>query len=312
MRYVLLTWNPGPHNEEQYTPEQWLEEMVIPLRSGDQPEGDRWSIGTNWHVIGEADPVCMLRQGVHGRGIVAMGVITRGPFTAAHWNTAKDGDAHYVNVAWHRAMDLNQMITLDELEQAVPGFAWNKVYSSGRIIEGEPADQLAALLGQAPPGKQPRKKGPGPQYGSAEHNRLVELEAMAIVTGGYEDEGWTVSDVSKQNLGWDLEVRRGRSVNCVEVKGATGPLPEFFLTPNEHRAAAEKSNWVAVVITDIFTGEPGWHELSGADVVAAAVPTQFRVTSCSSVISAASDYAGASRAGADTLRSTRWRPRHDT
>lgn len=68
----------------------------------------------------------MLRQGIHGRGIVATGVITRAPFTAPHWNRSKTGDAHYVNVAWHRAMDLNQMITLVDLEREVPGFAWNK------------------------------------------------------------------------------------------------------------------------------------------------------------------------------------------
>lgn len=197
--------------------------MVIPLRSGDQPDGDRWSIGTNWHVIEVADPVCMLRQGVHERGIVAVGIVTSEPFTDAHWNLAKDEDAHYVNVAWRRAIDLNQIITLEELEREVPGFAWNKVYSSGRIIEGESADQLAALLGQGPPGGKPKKQGQ--QYGSAEHNRLVEREATAIVKAGYEHEGWTVNDVSSQNLGWDLEVRRGNSVSYVEVKGARDLSP---------------------------------------------------------------------------------------
>jgi hypothetical protein len=63
------------------------------------------------------------------------------------------------------------------------------------------------------------------------------------------------------------------------VKGVTGSLPDFFLTPNEYRAAAGKDGWIAVVITDIFGVEPGWYELQGADVVAAAVPTQFRVAS---------------------------------
>lgn len=277
MRYVLLTWNPGPHNDEQYTPEQWLDEMVLPLSHGQQPEGDRWSIGTNWKTIQRSDPVCMLRQGAHGRGIVAVGAVTRPPFTAPHWNPAKDGDAHYVNVAWHRAIDLNQMITIEELEREVPGFDWRTVYSSGRIVEDEAADQLAALLGQSPlPGK-PKKKGQ--QYGTAEHNRLVELEAMAIVTDGYQSEGWTVSDVSAQNLGWDLEARRGKLVKLVEVKGATGPRPEFFLTANEHRAASDESDWVAVVITEVFAEQPGWHELNGTEVVEAAVPIQFRVTS---------------------------------
>lgn len=275
MRYVLLTWNPGPNDDEQFTPERWLDEMVIPLLEGRPPDGDRWSVGTNWKTIKAGDLACMFRQGAHGRGIVATGVITHSPFPESHWNPAKAGDAWYVNVAWNRAFDLNQMINVDELEREVPGFAWRQVYSSGRVIDGDAAEDLAALLGQAPV---PTKKG-GQQFGRSEHNRLVELEAMRLATCGYEDDNYVVQDVSKQNLGWDLEARRGDTVAYIEVKGTTGPLPEFFVTPNEHRAAYRQQGWVAVVITEVFGTEPGWFELSGPDVLAAAKPTQYRVVS---------------------------------
>ena len=77
----------------------------------------------------------MFRQGVHGRGIVITGVITRGAFQKAHWNADKTGDAWYVNVAWNGALDLNQMINVDELEREVPGYSWDRVYSSGRIAD---------------------------------------------------------------------------------------------------------------------------------------------------------------------------------
>lgn len=276
MRFVLLTWNPGPGDDEQYTPDQWLNEMVLPIQEGRLPNGDRWSIGTNWKIIESGDLVCMFRQGVHGRGIVATGVITRGAFRDTHWNPDKTGDAWYVNVAWSRALDLNQMITIDELAREVPGFAWNRVYGSGRIVDGSPAQDLASLLGQGPPPPKTPKKG-GQQFGTAEHNRLVELEAMKFVSAGYKAERYIVRDVSKRNLGWDLEARRGGKVSYIEVKGATGPLPEFFLTPNEHRAASDQKGWVAVVITEIFGAEPAWHEFSGPEVTAAAKPTQFRV-----------------------------------
>lgn len=181
---------------------------------------------------------------------VATGVITSAPFTAPHWNEAKS-------------------------EREVPGFPWNQVYSSGRIIEGDAGDKLAVLLGQGTPNANGKAKGQ--QYGNAEHNRLVELEAMVVVRAGYEQEHWVVSDVSKDNLGWDLEARRGKMVRYIEVKGATGPKPEFFLTLNEYRATAEQDNWIAAVITDIFGGEPCWYEFEGADVLAAALPTQYRV-----------------------------------
>jgi len=107
--------------------------------------GNRWSIGTNWKIIEAGDMVCMFRQGVHGRDIVATGVITRGAFRDSHWNPDKTGDAWYVNVAWNRALDLNQMITIDELAREVPGFAWTKAYSSGRTVDGSPAEHLASL-----------------------------------------------------------------------------------------------------------------------------------------------------------------------
>jgi hypothetical protein len=276
VRYVLLTWNPGAYDDEQYTPEQWLEEMVLPLQAGRVPEGDRWSVGTNWKAIEVGDLVCMFRQGDHGRGIVATGVITREAFLAPHWNPDKSGDAWYVNVSWNRALDLNQMISIDELEREIPTFAWNKVYSSGRIVDGAAAADLSALLGQAPLASGANANG-GQGFGTADHNRLVEHEAMDFAIRGYEAEGYEVSDVSDQNLGWDLEARLAKKVVYVEVKGATGPLPEFFLTPNEHRAAVERPNWVAVVITEVFGAEPSWFEFSGTDVVAAARPIMYRV-----------------------------------
>lgn len=275
MRYVLLSWNPGPDNDQEYTPEEWLDQMVIPLQEGRVPEGDRWSLGTNWKTIAVGDQVCQFRQGAHGRGIVATGVVTKNPFKAKHWQSDRSGEAWFVNVAWNRALDLNRMITVDELTRAVPEFAWNHVYGSGRIVDGSAAERLAGVLGQSP---LPDERSPGgQQFGSAEHNRLVELESMAIVCAGYRAKGHEILDVSSQKLGWDLEARRGKEVLYIEVKGVTGPSPEFFLTPNEHRAAAEQKNWVAVVVTGVFSAKHGWFELSGDDVTAAATPTQFRV-----------------------------------
>ncbi|MBM6399789.1 DUF3883 domain-containing protein [Phycicoccus sonneratiae] len=276
MRYVLLTWNPGPDDSDQYTPQEWLERMVLPLQLGQQPDGDRWSIGTNWRAIAKGDLVCMLRQGSHGRGIVATGVITRGPFLAPHWDSTRTGKAHYVNVAWGRAMPINEMITVAELEARVPGFAWGQIYSSGRIVEGEAGAALAELLGQGPPRGRGAKKGQ--QFGTVEHNRLVELEAMRVVTRDYESSDWTVEDVSAKKLGWDIEAHRGGARLYVEVKGVTGPDPAFFLTANEHRAAAEQAGWITVVVTGVFGPKVSLSTLTAANVLNAARPTQYRVT----------------------------------
>lgn len=276
MRYVLLTWNPGPGDDERYTPDEWFDAMVLPLQEGRQPDGYRWSIGTNWNRIITGDLVCMYRQGVHGRGIVATGVITGGAFLDSHWNPDKAGDAWYVNVAWNQALDLTQMITVDELKHQVSDFAWDNVYASGHIVDGSAAEQLACLLGQGPP-LTAQGEG-GQQFAAAERRQQVELEAMECVSAGYRAERYEVTDVSRQNLGWDLEARRNGEMVYIEVKGTTGLHPEFFLTANEHRAATDQEGWVAVVITDIFGAEPSWYEFSGLDVAAAARPTQYRVT----------------------------------
>jgi hypothetical protein len=92
---------------------------------------------------------------------------------------------------------------------------------------------------------------------------------------GYRNEGYTVTDVSSQNLGWDLRVQQGKTVLCVEVKGETGPKPDFF--PHAERvsrcARPEGLEWCRHHWH--FSEEPEWHELSAADVVAAALPTQY-------------------------------------
>ncbi len=52
--------------------------------------------------------------------------------------------------------------------------------------------------------------GSGAGYGDPETNTAVEHAAMTAVTEQYQARGWTVEDVSRHNLGWDLDCRSPR------------------------------------------------------------------------------------------------------
>jgi len=49
-----------------------------------------------------------------------------------------------------------------------------------------------------------------------------ERISMKHVIGLLERDGWSVSDVSRENRGYDLDARRGPDMRAVEVKGVLG------------------------------------------------------------------------------------------
>ena len=78
MRHVLLTWNPGRDNDQQWSPEEWEADMVARFSEG-RTRDSTWSVGNRVHGIEPGDRAYLLRQGTHGRGLVAVGEITSGP-----------------------------------------------------------------------------------------------------------------------------------------------------------------------------------------------------------------------------------------
>mgnify|MGYP001607991926 FL=1 len=51
--------------------------------------------------------------------------------------------------------------------------------------------------------------------------------------------GYSLEDVSKENLGWDLEAVSGSLTLRIEVKGLSGQAASIELTPNEYNAFLE-------------------------------------------------------------------------
>jgi hypothetical protein len=69
--------------------------------------------------------------------------------------------------------------------------------------------------------------------------RGAEQQVLAVLEGW----GWKVEDVSRQNIGYDIEGRTTEGVEvCVEVKSIDYPGQAFTLTSNEEAVAREKGD----------------------------------------------------------------------
>lgn len=274
VRHILLTWNPGPYNDEQWSPEMWEIEMVEGTSESRTLDG-RWSVGNRVQGIEPGDRAYLLRQGTHGRGVVAIGEVTSEPFPDESWRD-DGGTTQYVYVTWLEAVPLDQRIDIQDLKSEIPEFKWDNVYSSGRDITEHGAALEGLWFGQATEAAPLPPVVQGAGFGSAEQNREVEKAAIQHVTAAYESEGYEVSSVEAARCGWDLTATRGKEELHLEVKGIAGSLVRFFLTANEYRTAVVDPNWILVAVTDALD-EPGWYELDGATVASYAKAALFQV-----------------------------------
>ena len=68
-----------------------------------------------------------------------------------------------------------------------------------------------------------------------EKNAQVEKAAINTTTRHFENIGYTVKSVEKDNIGWDLEAARGKRKLLIEVKGLSGEALSVELTPKEYQ-----------------------------------------------------------------------------
>lgn len=275
MSHILLTWNPGATNDEEWTPEEFNTDMVEGTAEGRVIHA-RWSVARRVRGIHVGDRAFLLRQGNFGRGIVAVGKIEREPYSDVHF---RDPGAmcQYVKVAWEDAVPVEDAISIETLD-AETTFDWHHVLSSGWGLDdvtGATVDRLWVENAQvaAPPLGGSRGAG----FGDAAHNALVEDAAMKTVRARYEDDGYAVEDVSMQNVGFDLLARNGEGEAHIEVKGVSGSLPRFQLTVNEFEVAQIDDEWVLAVVTEALGTSPTLWAVDSATVIASAIPSRYDV-----------------------------------
>lgn len=88
-------------------------------------------------------------------------------------------------------------------------------------------------------------KIPLPKTSSAKQDQdrkaKIEHAAIKICREHFENMGYLVTSVEKDNLGWDLEAASGKTVLRIEVKGLSGSAFFIELTPNEYVVFSEQS-----------------------------------------------------------------------
>lgn len=84
-----------------------------------------------------------------------------------------------------------------------------------------------------------------PKHGKAQdQDRKAKVEKAAIhaCCAHFENLGYDVVSVEKDNVGWDLVAKSGRTSLRIEVKGLSGTVFSIELTPNEYTAFAQQAN----------------------------------------------------------------------
>ena len=285
MRHILLTWNPGPDDDQQWTPEEWERTMVKETDAGRTIEGG-WSVANRKNDIEPGDLGYLYRQGDHGRGLVAIGEIQSEPYEGRHWSDPKR-TTNYVDVEWMECLPLGDRITVEELAAAIPTFKWETVFSSGREVKGADGSKLEELWTIRTTGDtkhrvlgededEGEREGAGGGFGDAEMNKIVELAAMDVVMTAYRSDDFDVEDVSAAKYGWDVTARKGPQEFHIEVKGVTGPLVTFLLTAKEHKTAKVDPQWVLAVVTKALT-DPQYYELDPATMFDHTQPFTYQV-----------------------------------
>jgi hypothetical protein len=118
----------------------------------------------------------------------------------------------------------------------------------------------------------------GAGFGTPAENKQVEEAAIGTVKRSYEDDGWDVRSVEREKCGFDLECRKSRVVEHVEVKGVRGTEQSFIITAGEVEQARKDPTFVLMVVTSALSALPNVTRYSGAAFLGQfrLAPVQYR------------------------------------
>ena len=94
-------------------------------------------------------------------------------------------------------------------------------------------------------------------FGTPDHRMRVEQAAEEAVKKYYCAKGFSSTDVTRENLGFDFIFTKGRTKRHVEVKGTSGEIPRFFFTRNENAYREhEHPAWRFAIVTKALKPQP--------------------------------------------------------
>jgi hypothetical protein len=210
--------------------------------------------------------------------------LQRGELAAFNWNDLKPGTyvpdrlAIELEGVWRRHLDIARGPVRSGSAASVTHLAASEATCwPCPNDQGDRDNAPGTACGQGRLGQQ-EEHGAG--FGQTEDNLAVERAAVGYVTARYRADGWDVTSVEGQRIGYDLRCTRGSAERHVEVKGVAGPVPSFMLTEGERHAAANDPLWWVVVVTGALGLKPRCREVTGADLLAGSqlTPLTWRVS----------------------------------
>lgn len=107
---------------------------------------------------------------------------------------------------------------------------WFAEHGEGERLKLQIAERIDEYESQTQQSNRSRHRMPPP----ADIRKKVEAAAVDCVIYYFKENNYTVKDVSKKNLGWDLEARKDKHFLRIEVKGLSGVEISVDLTKNEY------------------------------------------------------------------------------
>jgi len=108
-------------------------------------------------------------------------------------------------------------------------------------------------------GKRKKRKTKSSRSTDPEHNSKVEKAAIKLAWKYYEDLGYNLVSVEKDNVGWDLEASQNKTKLRIEVKGLSGKTPSIELSPNEYKAWSENHHLYRLAVVTTALTSPSLH-----------------------------------------------------
>jgi len=148
-----------------------------------------------------------------------------------------------------------KLLSIDERTIPVPrqtkgGMGQSNVWYGNSDLGEALAKEVEALVkGKPKRQKIKRTRGTNPQ-----HNAKVEKAAVDLVWKYYENLGYELTSVEKDNVGWDLEASQNKTKLKIEVKGLSGKSANIELSPNEYIAFSENHRrYRLAIVTEALT-----------------------------------------------------------
>ena len=212
---LILTWNPDKFHWDKYEYQD-----IVQQTAQCEPVPFDWSTGSRVGGVGDGDRFILLRQGTHGRGIVASGTVTSEVFQSDAWNDS-GGASNYVNISFELVVPVEDALPTETLKEQLPETNWDRLQMSGTLLKPELITRLAQLWSDHLAGVGQLDSAPTSGQSilaAALRRKKLEDAAQDRLMEHYRHRGFAVTDTRYGNP-FDAIAQQGDQLVYLEAKG---------------------------------------------------------------------------------------------